>query len=478
MTDAPGHEEAPRHEHAVIWRAGSGTDPPVGELGESLPDGDGDSAMRGAVRSVGKSAVVKFVLLPVSAVLGILITRVIVDNYGIEAFAQYGLLVTIGTLLPFADLGMAAAVMNAVAEAPDPKSDLHVRRTITTATRMLIISGSVLFAAVVLVSLVGGWSTILGDGLLPDGGAVAAAICVAMIAITLPIGIGQRILTALGRNHITVLLVGLQSPIVLLTLLLFVRTDLDLGAYVAVIPYVATFVISALAVVFAARRIRPTLGLAIRDVRRPRQVPGTTVFDVAWPMLIQMIALPIAMQSDRLVLSHLTDSRELGRYNLAAQMFLPIWQITSAAGVALWPVFARARSSAEKAPSPVALSVGFGALASIAALSIAIVSPFLADVASGGQIEIPIELVVVFAALMVLQAAKYPLGMYLTDAAGLRYQAKMILLMLPVNLGLSLALASRFGAVGPVVGSFFGVGVFQLTANLLYVRRRIRTEPA
>ena len=73
---------------------------------------------------------------------------------------------------------------------------------------------------------------------------------------------------------------------------------------------------------------------------------------------------------------------------------------------------------------------------------------------------------------MVFQALKYPLGMYMTDARGLRFQAYMILAMVPVNLGLSIVLAGSLGAAGPVIGSLVGVVLFQYVANLLYVRRR------
>jgi hypothetical protein len=45
--------------------------------------------------------------------------------------------------------------------------------------------------------------------------------------------------------------------------------------------------------------------------------------------------------------------------------------------------------------------------------------------------------------------------------------------MVPVNLGLSIALARRYGAIGPVIGSTVGVFFFQFLANAVYVRRRL-----
>ena len=67
---------------------------------------------------------------------------------------------------------------------------------------------------------------------------------------------------------------------------------------------------------------------------------------------------------------------------------------------------------------------------------------------------------------------------FLTDGAGLRFQAFMILLMLPTKVGISLLLAREVGAVGPVAGSVVTVLVFQVLANVWYVRRRSRRSPA
>lgn len=83
-----------------------------------------------------------------------------------------------------------------------------------------------------------------------------------------------------------------------------------------------------------------------------------------------------------------------------------------------------------------------------------------------------------FSLLMVCQASKYPLGMYMTGARGLRFQAWAIVAMVPLNLGLSWVLAIWIGAPGPVFGSFIGVLVFQVLANSYYVRRDLRRRVA
>src|SRR5688500_3745278 len=97
----------------------------------------------------------KILVLPVSAVLGIVNVRLIIEHYGLDAFAQYGLLVALGNLLPFADLGISAAVMNAVGGSADPRSDPKVQRILVSCFRLLLVSFSVLIGLIVLITVQG-----------------------------------------------------------------------------------------------------------------------------------------------------------------------------------------------------------------------------------------------------------------------------------------------------------------------------------
>lgn len=430
-------------------------------------------------RSVLRSGGTRLLVLPVSAVLGIVLTRLVIEEWGTGAFAQYGLLVSLGALLPFADLGLSAAVVNAVAGSPDPAEDPHVRGVLVTTVRVLLVSATVLSVLVLGIGWAGAWPSLLGPGLLPGSGSLAATLCFLLIALALPFGIGQRLLTGLGRNHVSIAIGGLQTPLLLSVVALLAWTGVPAGGYVAVVAYATTALLALACTWSAARRVRPALGRALRDVPRLRTVRGERVADLAWPMLVQMVALPLAMQTDRIVLSHRAGPEVLAEYNLAAQMFTPIWALVSAAGITLWPVYRRRRAQGRD-ESPARMSLAFGAAAGGVAVLVAVASPLLADVASGGRIALGGGLVVAFTVLMTLQGLKYPAGMYLTDAPGLRFQALMVALMLPVNLGASWVLAGPLGAAGPVLGSALGVALFQVLANALRVRwlRRARAAAA
>ncbi|WP_291814150.1 oligosaccharide flippase family protein [Cellulomonas sp.] len=425
---------------------------------------------RSAVRQVGGTAAVKVGVMGVAGLAGIVTSRLIIEHYGVDAFAQYGLLTGLTGLMPFADLGIAAVLVNAVASAAQPRTDREVRRTITSAFRILLVSATVIATVAVTIGALGWWPALLGDGLMGNDGARAATVCLVVFALALPLGVGQRVLVALGRTAQQTALGGIASPLVLCGVAASVALAWAFGPYVAVLSYVANATVALLSLVLAARLLSPQVVAAARDVPRLRSVRGAKVVDVAWPMLVQMIALPIAMQTDRLLLSHLAGTSELAQYNLGAQTFGLINQVVAAAGVALWPLYARARA-AGRIESPARATAVFTGLAATLGLLLWLALPLVTQVITKGKIELTATFAASFVLFVVVQAAKYPLGMYMTDAAGLRFQVVPVVAMVPINLGLSWLLIEPLGAAGPVLGSAVSVLVCQVVPNAWYVRR-------
>jgi O-antigen/teichoic acid export membrane protein len=424
---------------------------------------------RGALKAVGSTAVTKVVVMALSGILGILTSRLIIQHFGTDAYAQYGLLSTFPTLLPFADLGIAAVVINAVAGSDSPRSDDHVRRTIVTAFRILLVSGGIMVLVSAVITVFGWWPFLLGEGLLPGGG-LAAGLCLAVFGIVVPLTVGQRILVGLKRTNVQVASQAVVAPFMLLVIGSFAMLMIPAGTFLAVVSYVANSLVSVICLIVAARALKPQLGLAVRAIPRVRSYPGVPAIGLAWPMLVQMIALPVAMQTDRLLLSHVSGHVQLAQYNLASQLFGIVLQTIAAAGIALWPVYASARSNGRvESPSrPTLWFLGGGLLLGTA---LALVSPWLVQFVSGGRIHLDFWLLAAFVVFVGLQAAKYPIGMYMTDKSGLVFQVVPILIMVPLNLGLSWALITPLGAAGPVVGSAVSVALCQVIPNLWYVSR-------
>jgi len=427
------------------------------------------SRRSGPWASVGRTAGAKMIVMVVAGVFGLINTRLILSHFGADAYAQYGLLATFPTLMPFTDLGIGAVILNVVAGSTDPAHDSTLRRTLTTAIRVLLASTVVICTTGVVIQLLGAWPTLLGARLM-DGGGATATICLIIYSLALPLSVGQRIVVGLGRSATQVISSGVVSPAMTTLLLLAILARLDSGNAVSIYSYLANTLVSLICIVVAWRATGPLLREAARDIPRLREAPGVKVINTAGPQLLQSLVLPIAFQTDRILLSHLGASDALAQYNLASTLFNLLTQTVVAAGVAMWPVFARARSAGQ-ITSPFRPAGIFASAGTAMALAMGLLAPWAAGILSDGAIHLPLLLIVSFAASVIVEAAKYPLGMYMTDPRGLRFQVVPVLVLVPVNFALSWALIAPFGPAGPVLGSVISVVVCQFIPYVWWVRR-------
>lgn len=438
---------------------------------------DGRVAPTGVWSKIASAATMKIIVMGFTGLIGMFTTRLIIGHFGVAAFGQYGLLTTLPSLLPFADLGIAAVVINAIAESRDPHTSETVSATITTAFRILLGSGATIVAVAAILTAVGAWPAILGRGGLLPGAEGVPFVCMAIFGLALPLSVGPRVLVGLGRNTTQIAATAITAPMNIAAVLLMAWLIPSAGTWVAVITFVSAATVSALCLWLAGRAIKPQIHRAVTRTPFRRRYPGVKAAHLAWPMLAQMLALPIAMQTDRLLLSHLTRGDELAQYNLASQLFNIIMQTIAAAGVALWPVFAKARSRKELV-SPARPTIIFLALGLAAGLAMAAFSPWLVGFVGSGRITLSAPLLWGFVVFAALQAAKYPAGMYMTDHEGLKFQVAPILIMVPLNLGISWSLVPVAGAGGPIIGSAVSVLLCQVIPNLVYVQRDLARRRA
>ncbi|WP_341769454.1 lipopolysaccharide biosynthesis protein [Actinomyces bowdenii] len=477
LPDPPGRREADGPEPA----RGDPLDHPAGPSprldGRAGPqDRQQAHQRRRAWSSVGRTAAAKIVVMGVAGVFGLINTRLIISHFGPDAWAQYGLLASFPGLMPFTDLGIGAVILNTVAGSEDPSRDSAVRRTVVTATRVLVVSALVICTLAVVVGLLGLWPALLGAKLMEGGGATATW-CLIIYAMALPLGIGQRIIVGMGRSATQVISQGVVSPAMTCLLLLVVLARLDAGNTISVLSYAANTLVSIICIVVAWRATRPLLREVLRDAPRLRAVPGVPIRGTAGPQLIQSLVIPIAFQTDRLLLSHLGASQSLAQYNLAANLFNLLTQTITVAGVAMWPLFARARARGQ-VESPIVPSLLFGAGGLVVGLVLAGATPWVARLLSDGRIILPTVLVLAFLGYVVVEAAKQPLGMYMTDPAGLRFQVVPVLVLVPINFAISWILIAPLGPAGPVMGSVISVILCQLLPYSWWVRRDVARRRA
>lgn len=409
---------------------------------------------------------IRGIALPFSALASVTSAGLVVRDVGTARYGIVTLVTMLVTMLPFADLGLSAALTTKVAR-DGGAAVLHLR----TAWWLMCVTIAVTLGVCAWLEATVGWKHLLGiEGSYPASWQVLAAIVCLLISV--PIGMGQRILVGLGKvSRVTVI----QSAIPFLSLGMVTCAHLSkhYGTYV-MIPAVAQLAVSIALFIYGLRTFRKFYGIKIgiiaptfgsAQVRRDLVAAGL-------PMMLISTGLALALQTDRLVLSHVSTDDQLGEYAIGMTMYAPAWALVTTIGTHLWPHFASQRGRGG--------ALDFWARwRDIQMISIVLflcfvgVAPAITSLWAGRSINF---LVWLFLGLLLLvQSAHLPTGMFLTDVRGLRFQAGCITAMCLVNFGLSLYLAPVWGARGPIAASIATIFTFQLLPGLASVGRRMST---
>lgn len=421
--------------------------------------------------SIGKtlmvSASARVLTLPVTAAATFVTTYLLVRDLGVETYAYVILVGALFQLIPFADLGMGAAVVNASARRLESRQlSATALATAAIAFRTLAISATAIVALTVLVGLIGAWPSLLGlPPTLAASSSWAIAIVLLPFALAIPFGIGQRILVGEGRNHI-VSFVGIAGPVTAMaTTYLLLKMDVD-PLVLSIATPLGILIVSvscfALALRVSGWRFRNFIFLG-----RIRQKPR--LWNSALPMIIISVTVPLAMQSDRLILSHFSNSQELSEYSIAAQMYVPCFSIISMAAVALWPIFSRSGSASLAIWSKAFTALGAGG--ALLAVSFVILVGPVAHIITERKLTVEMDLAIAFGSLLLVMACHQASAVLLTSPSHLAFQAGCATVMLVLNLGISIYLSQILGASGVVWASVIAVFVGQLIPCIVKARR-------
>ncbi|MFI2202781.1 lipopolysaccharide biosynthesis protein [Streptomyces sp. NPDC020192] len=391
-----------------------------------------------------------------------------VDALGPTGFAFFALVTTLPLLLPLNDLGTGAAIVEAMGKrSADDHRDLH--GTIITSARLLSCAGILSALVGIVPACFGVWSTVLNSG-AQRSGEVSVAVAFTLFGCSLPLNLGNSVLIALNRTHIALLFQMLGSVLTLGLVVLSGVVHAPSTAFI-VSGFAAQCLVGAACLLWAGRILGlPLLGMVLGSLDT-RHTP-TRIWHLAGPMAVINAALAVAYSTDRLVLVHTVDSDAVAAYSAGARLFAPAVALASATGLPLWTVFARQRGTSGRpharhvARHVARLTLYFAVGGAILGAGLIFFGPAVASWMLHGKVEVGTGLMAAFAALLLVQSASYPASMWLTDAAGLKYQAQRAGVMALVNLALSIVLARHLGASGPVIGSVVAVMTCLFLPNL------------
>jgi O-antigen/teichoic acid export membrane protein len=120
---------------------------------------------------------------------------------------------------------------------------------------------------------------------------------------------------------------------------------------------------------------------------------------------------------------------------------------------------------------PYLLSLLFAGAVAVATFFVWLVSPWLFEFITRGELDVRTSTILAFGAMIMLTAAVYPLGMFIMDKPGIRFQVIPTLAMAAVSIVLSLVLTPLLGIVGPLLGVCFALLVCQVIPYSIYIHR-------
>lgn len=404
--------------------------------------------------------------MPVSILASVLTVRLVIGYLGVQGYALYALVATLPLLFPVADLGLGAALTDAFARASYLGREV-VRDTLKAVTaRILAVSAAIATAAMTL-GLTNSWHALLGLAPGPEV-ELSATVAFCAFALSLPASMGMRILLGAGRNAQVMLWQGCTSVMILG--LVWIATTLSLPDW----TFPAAPGLAMTSTGLGASLVSLRLGAANASWFLPNWSMGSksNLWRLAGPMLVLNLALPVAYQSGRLVLSHESDLDQVALYAITFQIYAPLLGLISAGGQSLWPLFAKARDKKGTSwPQLRSISMAFTVGGGLMAIALILLGDQLGGLLSHGQLRPSFPLLAGFAALLLAQAAQYPTGMYMTSPLALRFQARASVVMAAVTGLLAIWITSRFGAAGPVLASLVGFCCFFATPTIWWARR-------
>src|SRR4051794_6821820 len=80
----------------------------------------------------------KALTMVVSLICGVLTTRLVLGDAGVECYALFSMLTSLPSLLSFTDLGAGAVVVNGIATSDDIRHDRKLSYQLTSVGRILV----------------------------------------------------------------------------------------------------------------------------------------------------------------------------------------------------------------------------------------------------------------------------------------------------------------------------------------------------
>lgn len=436
------------------------------------------TALLARAREIDLGGVALYRLIALIAGFGanVLAIAVLSRQHGSSAYAAFAIVASLVNLLPFADLGLGASIVNATSDRSAAQLTRgQYRRTVSKARDFMVILMLLVIGLTALAYYVFSFDGLLGNLAATPGIPEATAYTFACIALAIPLGMGGRVLQGLGRM-IDVVRIGMVGPIVQVCIYIPLMI-LGAPAYAYFWgPGTAYLATAALGYWVARRRYGLRLNFPFASLFKP-DPRGTSLWRTAAPFLIVSVGMTIGFQSHRVLLSHFGTPLNVAEYSLVAQFLGPLLAITGVVGQNLW---ARYRKDLHTNSLTVSAFrhhlVIFAFIGLFFAAVLFCLAPIAATVLSDGQVSPPTLLVVGAVCYLLIQAIHQPSAMLLSDTRGLWFQAACVILVAASTVTLIVFSVPHLGAAAPYLAMAASMLVLQVIPSIRVAYKRVARQ--
>ena len=418
-------------------------------------------------RAVAKNAVSGYVTLFLGALLGFILTPILIDKLGTAGFGTWSLILGCVAYLGLLDVGLGIATITRIAatEVDGPEA---MSRVLSTA---MALAGGVCAAAILAGAGLCAAFPVLFD--VPERLAGDAQVAFVLVAAWQCVMFAGSVYTACllgtGRMYLVNLSGFVVSSLVSVAQVVILLAGgglAEIGAAM-LIGSVATLAVFR----YQVRRTMPALRV------RPRRADRATarhLMSLGWRNAVTSVASALAFGSDIVLIGLILDPVAAAAYAIALRVYILLHRLSTGALGALGPTHAHAARNAsdERRFDLYCLSLGVSLfLALLCALSVGTYAGGLLDLWIGDvPDESPLILMLLCAGLA-LQSPGFTAYLVLLNSEKASTLMRITVSAAAFNITASISLTLVFGVVGPAVGSLLTIVLF----DTVYLPRRICT---
>ncbi|MEY2434904.1 MAG: hypothetical protein QOC92_4629 [Acidimicrobiaceae bacterium] len=411
----------------------------------------------------------------VTAASSLLVLPFAVRSLGIAQFGALATIVSVGSILQIADLGLSNGIVTPLAKAL--VTDRAAARNLLESTLTALIGLGLSFAAIGL--LLGRFTDLPAAIGIDRAAAASDAVKVLIVssALAIPIGIAVAVQLAAQQSDVAAWWRAAGGVAAACCAALAVRWGAGLEWFVAaslVSPVFVGFIQLCTAFRGPLHDIRPRRLTFNAALVRPMIASGIAFFS------LNLVAL-IAYNADPIIIAHLLGTASVTEYAVPARSFAVLQSVAVIAALPLWSAFADAAARGEHdwiAHTYRRWIAGIAMFTTLAAAILLLATPRISDILAGKDAIHPsFWLISGLAAWSVVGAVANVVSMLLHSLGRLRVQVISASAMLAANLLLSIVWTRQYGTAGTIWATVVAHLVFTTWPMMIVAHRSLRSPP-